>query len=162
MIALFAGSFHPPTLGHKDIIERSARMFEKVYVAVMFNAEKTYSTDVDTRVEMLKKICVRYPNVEVISDTGLTCRLAEAVHAKVLIRGVRNTQDLEYEMQIADANRAMTGVDTLFLPSKPEHGFISSSLVNDILRHNGDISNMVPEEILNDILCAITHTSKGV
>jgi len=162
MIALFAGSFHPPTVGHKDVIERSAGLFDKVYVAVMFNAEKTYSIDVKKRISMLRKICSCYPNVEVISDTGLTSDLARKLGVGVLVRGVRNTQDFEYEMQIAQANKALTGVETVFLPCRPEHSWISSTIVNDILRHNGDIAGMVPEEILNDILRENTRTSKGV
>lgn len=162
MIALYAGSFHPPTVGHKDIIERSALMFEKLYVAVMFNAEKKYSIDVDTRISMLQKITEKFPNVEVVSDTGLTSELARRLGAGVLVRGIRNTQDLEYEMPIAHANKALTGVETVFLPAKCEHSWVSSSIVNDILRHNGDISNMVPEEIMEDILRENMRTSKGV
>ena len=162
MIALYAGSFHPPTVGHKDIIERSALMFEKLYVAVMFNAEKKYSIDVDTRISMLQKITEKFPNVEVVSDTGLTSELARRLGAGVLVRGIRNTQDLEYEMPIAHANKALTGVETVFLPAKCEHSWVSSSIVNDILRHNGDISNMVPEEIMEDILRVNMRTSKGV
>ena len=162
MIALYAGSFHPPTVGHMDIIERSAEMFEKLYVAVMFNAEKKYTMDVDTRISMLRKITEKFENVEIVSDTGLTSELAERLGAGVLVRGIRNTQDLEYEMPIAHANKALTGVETVFLPARCEHSWVSSSIVNDILRHNGDISNMVPEEIKEDILRENMRTSKGV
>lgn len=162
MIALFAGSFHPPTNGHLDIIRRSAAMFEKVYVAVMFNREKTYAIDTETRMKMLRKITSELENVFIVSDTGLTAALANRLNAGVLVRGIRNAQDLDYEAPIAAANRQLTGVDTVFLPCLPEHSWISSSIVNDVLRHNGDISKMVPHEILNDILSAQTRTSKGV
>lgn len=162
MIALFAGSFHPPTLGHKDIIQRSALLFEKVYVAVMFNAEKKYRIDIQTRMDMLRKISCEWKNVTIVSDTGLTCELARRLDADVLIRGIRNAQDLDYEMPIANANRKLTGVDTVFLPCLPEHSWISSSIVNDVLQHNGDISGMVPGEILNDIISAASSASKGV
>lgn len=162
MNALFAGSFHPPTNGHKDIILRSAKMFDHVYVAVMFNAEKKYTMDVETRMEMLRKITCEFPNVSVVSDTGLTCKLAEKLGCGVLVRGIRNAQDLTYETPIADANRSLTGIDTVYLTCLPEHSFISSTIVNDILSHQGDISHMVPSEILSDIISAASSASKGV
>ncbi|MBQ3079956.1 MAG: pantetheine-phosphate adenylyltransferase [Clostridia bacterium] len=162
MIALFAGSFHPPTNGHLDVIKRSAKMFEKVYVAVMANPDKKYILSAQERVRMLKKITEDLDNVEVVTDSGLTAELAGKLNAQVLVRGVRGVGDMEYEINVSNANRMLTGVDTVFLPCLPEHSWISSSIVNDIARHGGAIGEMVPEAILEDIKRAIAHESKGV
>lgn len=162
MNALFAGSFHPPTKGHLDIIKRSASLYDKVFVAVMYNAEKQYTLTVDQRIDMLKKITSNLENVEIVSDTGLTAEFAKRLDCGVLVRGVRNGSDFEYETPIANANLALFGIETVFLPCKPENMWISSTILNDVLRHGGDISIMVPEAIHNDILRACTRTSKGV
>lgn len=162
MKALFAGSFHPPTRGHLDIIKRSASLFEKVYIAVMFNAEKKYTISAPERVQMLRKITEGFKNVEIISDQGLTSELAIKLGCGVLVRGLRNSQDYEYEMPIAIANKKVFGMETVFLTCEPEHNWISSTIVNDIVRHGGDISKLVPDEITQDILRAQRRTSKGV
>ena len=160
MIALFPGSFHPPTVGHKDIIARAAAMFEKVYVAVMVNAEKTYVMSAEERVEMLKKMTACFSNVEVVSSAGLTADLARSLNAGVLVRGLRGTDDFEYEDRIAQVNRMLTGIDTVFLPSLPEHRCVSSTVVNDIARHGGAFETMIPQEILNDFRRVLSRRSK--
>ena len=162
MNALFAGSFHPPTNGHLDIIKRCAELYEKVYVAVMYNAEKKYTLSVEERIEMLKKITTELKNVEIISDTGLTAELAKEKGCSVLIRGLRSGQDYDSELPIAHANRAIFGIETVFLPCDPKNIWISSTILNDVVRHGGDISKMVPASIEEDILRACTRTSKGV
>ncbi len=162
MNALFAGSFHPPTKGHLDIIKRAAELYDKVYVAIMYNAEKSYSLTVDERILMLKKITAKMENVEIVADGGLTSNFALSLNCGVLIRGLRNSQDFEYELPIALANKRVFGIETVFLPCLPEHMWISSTIVNDLVRHGGDISKLVPEEITEDILRAQRRTSKGV
>lgn len=162
MNAIFAGSFHPPTIGHLDIIKRSACIYDKVYVAVMYNAEKNYTLSVNERVEMLKKMTAGLENVYAVSDTGLTAEFAKKLDCAVLVRGLRSSQDFEYELPIANANRVVFGVETVFLPCDPQYTWISSTILNDVLRHGGDISKMVPESIHEDILRACTRTSKGV
>lgn len=162
MNALFAGSFHPPTKGHLDIIRRSACLYEKVYVAVMYNAEKQYTLSVEERISMLQKITNDLENVEIVSSDGLTAEFARSLNCCVLIRGLRNAQDYEYELPIAIANKEVFGIETVFLSCLPEHIWISSTIVNDLVRHGGDISKLVPKEIIEDILRAQMRTSKGV
>ena len=162
MNALFAGSFHPPTIGHFDIIRKSADLFDKVYIAVMYNSEKKYTLSVEERTAMLQKMTADMKNVEVVSDTGLTAEFAKKLGCHALVRGLRNSQDFEYESPIADANKKIFGIETVFLPCDPEYTWISSTILNDVLRHGGDISKMVPETIHEDILRACMRTSKGV
>lgn len=162
MNALFAGSFHPPTKGHLDIIRRSACLYEKVYVAVMYNAEKQYTLSAEERISMLQKITNDLENVEIVSSDGLTAEFARCLNCGVLIRGLRDAQDYEYEMPIAIANKEVFGIETVFLSCLPEHIWISSTIVNDLVRHGGDISKLVPKEIIEDILRAQMRTSKGV
>ena len=151
MIALFAGSFHPPTNGHLDVIRRAACMFERVVVAVMVNPEKKYLLSAEERCEMRRRAAAGLDNVEVVWGTGLTAELAKKLGAGVLVRGVRNVTDMEYELQAADVNRMLTGIDTIFLPARPEHRAISSTIVVDVARHGGSLDGMVPEPIRNDI-----------
>lgn len=151
MIALFAGSFHPPTNGHLDVIRRAACMFERVVVAVMVNPEKKYLLSAEERCEMLRRAAAGLDNVEVVWGTGLTAELAKKLGAGVLVRGVRNVTDMEYELQAADVNRMLTGIDTIFLPARPEHRAVSSSIVVDVARYGGSLDGMVPEPIRNDI-----------
>lgn len=162
MNALFAGSFHPPTLGHLDIIKRAACLYDKVYVAIMYNAEKQYTLSVEERISMLNKITKEIDNVEIVADNGLTAEFAKQLGCGVLIRGLRNSQDFEYELPIALANKNVLGIETVFLPCEPSHNWISSTIVNDLVRHGGDIKKLVPEEITEDILRAQRRTSKGV
>lgn len=161
MKALFAGSFHPPTVGHADVIRRAAAMFDALVVAVMVNSEKKYLLSAEERVEMLKRICAPYSNVTVVSSDALTADVAREMGASVLVRGVRGGMDVDYETQIADVNRRLTGIDTVFLPSLPENRCVSSTVVNDIARHGGAFESMIPGEILNDFRRAMERRSEG-
>ena len=149
--AIYAGSFCPPTNGHIDIIERGAALYERVIVAVMVNEKKQYLLSSDQRVVMLRRALSHLKNVEVIYDGGLLVDVAARNGAGVILRGVRGTADLEYEMQLAIANRKISGIETVFLPSAPEVSYLSSSIVNACAMHGGDISGMVPACIMADI-----------
>lgn len=144
-IAVYAGSFDPATLGHLDLIERAASLFENVIVAVGVHPTKHPLFTDDERVELLKQITAQLPNVKVDSFGGLLINYCTAKGAGVIVRGLRVTTDFEYELQNAHANADLAPqVDTVFLPTRTRHGFVSSSLVREIASHGGDVSRYAP------------------
>lgn len=159
MKALFAGSFHPPTKGHISVIARGAKLFDEVVVAVMANPEKTYTLSAEKRKDMLEQCLRSYPNVSVVTGNGLTAELAKELHADVLLRGVRDTTDFEYEKRMGEVNRALSGIESLFLPAEEGLGSVASSVVMDVARHGGDISSFVPAEIKDEIIETIKKES---
>jgi len=158
MIGIYAGSFSPPTCGHLDIIRRAARVLDEVVVAVLINPEKTYVFSPEQRAGWLARAAADIPNVRVVWDSGLLVDVARRVGAGVIVRGVRGERDLGYEMPIAEANRRLSGLDTMYLAASPELAYLSSTIVMDIARHGGDISGMVPHEILADIVSSIKES----
>ena len=151
MKAIYAGSFSPPTLGHLDIISRAAGLFDEVVVAVLSQAAKKYLFSPEERLEMLRAIVKDYPNVQVVSDHGLLVDVMRREGADVIVRGLRNSEDLTFEMQVAEANRQIGGVETLFLSCRPEYSTISSTIVRDCASHGAPIQGMVPAEIVEKI-----------
>lgn len=151
MKAVYAGSFSPPTLGHMDIIVRAAGMFDELVVAVLSQAAKKYLFSPEQRMEMLQKATAGMPNVRVVSDTGLLVDLVKKEGADVIVRGLRNTADLLFEMQLAEANRKIGEVETVFLCCRPEYSMISSTIVRDCASHGAPIAAMVPAEIVNEV-----------
>ena len=154
MIAVYAGSFSPPTKGHLDIIRRASAMFDQVVVAVLSQEEKQYRFSPEERRGMLERIVGGLPNVRVISDTGLLVDVVRREGADVILRGLRNASDLLFEMQVAEANRQIGGVETIFIGCLPEYSMISSSIVRDCAAHGAPIEAMVPEEIAGKIYAA--------
>ena len=151
-IAIYPGSFDPITKGHLDVLETSAKIFDKVIIAVAKNSEKNSFLSVQERVELIKASSKHLVNVEVDSFEGLTIEYAKKRGAEILIRGLRAVSDFEYEMQLSQTNSVLAGeIQTVFLITKPENSFISSSTVREILANNGDISKFVPNEV-NDFL----------
>ena len=149
-IALFPGSFDPITIAHVDILQRALPLFDKVVVGIGLNSAKQSFLSAETREEIVKKIFVAQPNVEVELYEGLTIDFAKKIGASHMIRGIRSASDFEYERAIAQINQTMMpDVETILLLSKPEYSAISSTIVRDILRNKGDISYFVPKEVMS-------------
>ena len=147
-IALFPGSFDPITNGHHDIITRALPLFDKIIVAVGENATKKYMFDLETRIQWIKETFASESKIEVASYTGLTVDFANEVNANFLLRGVRNPADFEFEKAVAQANRQMLpDLDTVFLLTSAKYAYISSSIVRDVLRNNGDYTLFVPAQV---------------
>ena len=154
MIAVYAGSFSPPTNGHLDIIRRGAQMFDEVVVAVLSQQAKRYTFSPEARKEMLEEITSDIPNVRVVMDTGLLVDVVKRVGADVILRGLRNSSDLIFEMQMAEANRRIGKIETVFMSCLPEYSMISSTIVRDCASHGAPIDTMAPEKIIGKIYAA--------
>ena len=147
-IAIYPGSFDPITNGHIDILKSGAEIFDKVIIAVAYNADKEGFLPVSTRTELIIQSVKDIPNVEVDCFQGLTVEYAKKRGANVLLRGLRTSFDFEYELQLSQTNHALYGdIKTVFLITKPEYNFISSSCVREILLNKGDITGFVPKAV---------------
>jgi pantetheine-phosphate adenylyltransferase len=152
MRALYPGSFDPLTLGHLDLIERSARLFDAVVVAVLQNPNKTAAFALDQRLEQIRQATAHLPGVSVGSFDGLTVDYAQACGAGVILRGLRALSDFEFELQIAHTNKSLAPqVETLFLATAVHHSFLSSSVVKEVARFGGDVRHMVPPGVASDL-----------
>ena len=148
-IALYPGSFDPITNGHIDVLERASRMFDFVVIAVLNNPEKKSFLTAEKRVELIKEATKDMDNVSVASFDGLTVEYARQIGANFLIRGLRTITDFEYEVQLCQTNQVMApDIDTVFLSTRPEHNFISSSIVKELSKYNTDISKFVPKNVV--------------
>lgn len=149
-IAIYPGSFDPVTKGHLDILKTATELFDKVIIAVAHNSAKQGFLPVEKRVELICESVKNLPNVEVDAFEGLTINYAKQKGATILIRGLRAVSDFEYEMQLSQANSALSSdIKTVFLTTKPKYNFISSSTIKEIYLNNGDISKFVPEPVNN-------------
>jgi len=153
-IAVCPGSFDPITNGHLEIIRRASRMFDKVIVVVMSNYfKKTGAFTPDERVELIKRVTYDIPNVEVEASYGLLADYARERHAAAIVKGLRAMSDFEYEFQMALTNRKLNDqVETVFLTTSTEYMYLSSSLVKEVARLGGDISEFVPSCVANEIV----------
>jgi len=145
--AVCPGSFDPVTNGHLDIIGRSAGIFDDVIVAVLVNESKQGLFTIDERLDMLREVTKPYENVRVESFRGLTVDFCRANDARVIVRGIRAVSDFDFELQMAQMNIGLAGVETLFMPTSPEASFLSSSLVKDVAKWGGDVTPHVPEVV---------------
>ena len=147
--ALYPGSFDPITNGHLDVLERARKMFDSVVIAVLNNSDKKAFLPVETRVELIKEAVKEMKNVSVASFNGLTVEYAKSIGANFLIRGLRTITDFEYEVQLCQTNQVIAPeIDTVFLSTKPEHNFISSSIVRELSKYKTDISKFVPKNVM--------------
>jgi len=142
--ALCPGTFDPVTNGHLDIIERASRCFDRVLVAVLENPVKAPSFATEERVAMLKEAVVDLDNVEVGSFSGLLVDYAASRGVRIVVKGLRAVTDFDYELQMAQMNNKMSGVETFFVPTSPQWSYLSSSLIKEVVRFGGDVSGLVP------------------
>ncbi|WP_416351546.1 pantetheine-phosphate adenylyltransferase [Parashewanella curva] len=151
-IAIYPGTFDPITNGHLDLIERGSQLFDKVIIGVANSSSKQPMFDLEERVALVKKVTEKFGNVEVQGFSGLLVDFAKNNGANVLLRGVRTTIDFEYELTLANMNRALSPeLESVLLMPKSENSFISSTLVKDVVRHGGDISAFTHVEVVNAI-----------
>lgn len=151
--AVCPGSFDPVTNGHLDIIGRASRLFDEVIVGVLINQSKAGLFTIDERISMLRDVTESYRNVRVASFRGLLVDFCKAQDAAVVVKGLRAVSDFDYELQMAQMNIGLAGVETLFMPTNPLYSFLSSSLVKEVAKWGGDVSAHLPD-VVHDRLIA--------
>ena len=145
--AVCPGSFDPVTLGHLDIVGRVAGLFDEVVVAVLVNERKQGMVTVDERLAMLRETTADLPNVTIDSFNGLLVDYCTANDVRAIVKGLRAVTDFDYELQMAQMNQRLSGIDTLFMPTTPEFSFLSSSLVKEVAAFGGDVSHLLPPSV---------------
>src|SRR5918993_4636356 len=151
-IALFPGTFDPVTFGHLDIIERALPLFDRLYIGIGVNSNKQPMFSAETRVQWLNELFKKEPKVEAVIYEGLTVDCCRKIDANYIIRGIRYVNDFEYEKAIADMNRTLDeNIETIFLTCLPKYTSVASTLVRDVIRNGGDVSQFVPDVVLKTI-----------
>ncbi|MEU6642378.1 pantetheine-phosphate adenylyltransferase [Saccharomonospora sp. NPDC046836] len=145
--AVCPGSYDPATNGHLDIIERAAQLFDEVVVAVLINKKKQGLFTIDERLAMLREVTEKLPNVRVDAWHGLLVDYCRQHDIKAIAKGLRSVSDFDYELQMAQMNRELSGVETLLMSNNPAYSFLSSSLVKEVATYGGDVSQMVPKVV---------------
>jgi pantetheine-phosphate adenylyltransferase len=149
--AVCPGSFDPVTNGHLDIVQRASTLFDEVIVAVGVNKSKNRLFSADERIAMLEQATAPYANVSVAAFTGLLTTFCEERGAHAIVKGLRAVSDFDYELQMAQMNSSLTGVETVFVPTSPEWSFLASSLVKEVAAFGGDVSRLVPDFVLGPL-----------
>ena len=149
-IAIFPGSFDPFTIGHYDIVLRGLQIFDEIIIGVGHNINKRATFPLQERMNAIQSAFDGEPRVKVMAYDNLTIDFAAEQHAQFILRGVRSTQDFEYERNIAEANKQLSGIETILLYTRPEYAHISSTLVRDLYSHNKDITPFLPPKQWND------------
>ncbi|MER6920023.1 pantetheine-phosphate adenylyltransferase [Streptomyces spiralis] len=147
--AVCPGSFDPITNGHLDIIARASRLYDEVYVAVMINQSKKGLFEIEERIDLIRQVTAEYGNVRVESFHGLLVDFCKQRDIPAIVKGLRAVSDFDYELQMAQMNNGLTGVETLFVPTNPTYSFLSSSLVKEVAAWGGDVSHLVPPQVLD-------------
>jgi pantetheine-phosphate adenylyltransferase len=151
-IALFPGTFDPVTFGHLDIIERALPLFDKLFIGIGTNASKQAMFSAEQRIIWLRDIFKKEKKIEAVKYDGLTVECCKKVEANYILRGIRYVNDFEYEKAIADMNRSLDGhIETVFLTCLPKYTSVASTLVRDVIRNGGDVSQFVPDVVLKTI-----------
>lgn len=145
--AIFPGSFDPLTLGHYDIIERGAKLFDEVIIAIGVNADKKYMFTLEQRKKFIEKAFADNNRVKVVTYKGLTVDFCKEINVDFILRGLRNPADFEFEKSIAHTNRDLAPIETVFLLTSAKTSYISSSIVRDVIRNNGDYTKLVPKSV---------------
>ncbi len=145
--ALFPGSFDPLTLGHVDVVERALPFFDEIVIAAGINTDKSYMFSVAQRMDFIKKTFAHQSKIKVTSYEGLTVDFCKKIEANAIVRGLRNPADFEFEKAVAQINRKLSGIETLFLLTDANTAYISSSMVRDIIANKGDYSSLVPDAV---------------
>jgi pantetheine-phosphate adenylyltransferase len=146
--AVCPGSFDPVTNGHLDIVGRSAAIYDEVVVAVLVNDGKRGLFDIPERIQLLREVCAPWPNVVVDSFHGLLVHFCREKGIPVIVKGLRAVSDFDYELQMAQMNHRLAGVETLFMATNPLYSFLSSSLVKEVAKYGGDVSGLVPDAVV--------------
>ena len=149
--AVCPGSFDPPTLGHLDVIGRAAGLFDRLTVAVLVNPDKKGMFSIEERLELLRSTTSQWPNVTADSFHGLLVDYCAANGIAAIVKGIRAVSDFDYELQMAQMNHRLSGVETLFLATNPEYGYLSSSLVKEVATYGGDVKGLVPDLVLERV-----------
>ncbi|HZZ51905.1 MAG TPA: pantetheine-phosphate adenylyltransferase [Pseudonocardia sp.] len=155
--AVCPGSFDPVTNGHLDIIERTAGLFDEIIVAVLRNQNKRGLFTVEERIEMIGEVTEHLPNVRVSSFNGLLVDFCVQHDVRAVVKGLRAVTDFDYELQMAQMNRRLSGVDTLFMSTSPEYSFIASSLVKEVAKYGGDVAHLLPGPVFRRLTDRIAH-----
>ncbi|MDO6492777.1 MULTISPECIES: pantetheine-phosphate adenylyltransferase [unclassified Cellulophaga] len=145
--AIFPGSFDPLTLGHTDIINRGITLFDEVIIAIGINADKKYMFTLEQRMQFIGEAFKDEPKIKVMTYEGLTVEFCKKVDAHFILRGLRNPADFEFEKAIAHTNRKLSEIETVFLLTSSGKSYISSSIVRDVIRNNGDYTSLVPDTV---------------
>lgn len=159
--AVCPGSFDPITNGHIDVIERASGLFDEVIIAVLANSTKTGLFTIEERLSLAKDAVSHIPNVKVDTWSGLLVDYCKANKIGAIVKGLRAVSDFDYELQMAQMNLQLKGVDTLLMATKPAYSFLSSSLVREIARYGGDVSSLVPSGVLRELKARSSQQPKG-
>ena len=152
------GSFDPVTNGHLDIISRASRLYDEVVVAVLINITKKSLFTVEERMEMLREVTTQYGNVQVDSFHGLLVDFCEANGISAVVKGLRAVSDFDYELQMAQMNYSMAKVETMFMTTNPLYSFLSSSLIREVAKYGGDVSGLVPEQVIGQLRARLAES----
>ncbi len=158
--AVCPGSFDPVTNGHLDVFARAAKLADEVVIVVAINKNKSGTFNIEERMEMLREVVAPYPNIRVDSFMGLLVDYCKDNDAQAIIKGLRAVTDFDYELQMAQMNYRLTGIETLFVSTNPIYSYLSSSLIKEVANFGGDIDGLLPGSVQDRLLARIAENKK--